>query len=781
MPPIANNLQNNSSNLILNIAPVVFEDNVISVGVTAYRDHDQLRELRRLYWQSHIFRREGEEILCVPIIENAETLGDATKDIRLSENLHLCSALIRDSLLTFLHERNFVSFDFDPIQYLSPASEDDILAASLPAGVMAPSWISIRILNEMAVRPFFLDEQSPFIGIAVDFQTKQRITVPCDQLLEAGLNIKGLYVAEMSANDDPRVHPLHRLLGRVRDIKNGELLLEDVRREDALDCIKVEDAYLEPRYDAMAACFRHVFKGRGNQVAQALRYNLHRIQNGPDKLERLQKRINTLVNRKMPFELLPGIPFTIQPFLTEAIDEASNRSFPEVSRAERPVYVFDPTGTRTSQQSDDGLTQYGPYSAYGNLFTPNTPNVVVICQKNKKGRVEEFLAKFQNGIAGSRFATGFVGKYRLKGINFEFFPSEDASASAYEQAALRAIRAYTQADKKIHLAFVQIEDTFRALEGGQNPYLVTKAAFLTHQIPVQEFTFQKAMKPDGTLAHILNTMGLAIYAKLGGTPWLMPSSRGIAHELVFGLGSAQISQGRFGEKRRYVGITTVFTGDGNYRLANLSQAVPFKQYQSAVLDSLRDTITRVRTDNNWQAGDTVRLIFHAFKPMKFAEIDAVRDLMKELGDYEVEFAYLHLAEDHPYLVFDTAQKGVYSYEIKANKGQFAPMRGIYFRLSERDTLMSLVGAREVKKPEDGMPRPLLLKLHPASSFTDDIYLARQVFLFSCHSWRNFTPGGWPVTIHYSEMIARLLGELETVQSWNPNVMYGRIGETRWFL
>jgi hypothetical protein len=34
---------------------------------------------------------------------------------------------------------------------------------------------------------------------------------------------------------------------------------------------------------------------------------------------------------------------------------------------------------------------------------------------------------------------------------------------------------------------------------------------------------------------------------------------------------------------------------------------------------------------------------------------------------------------------------------------------------------------------------------------------------------------------YSELIASLLGKLSQVSRWNPDVMLGRIGRSRWFL
>jgi len=38
-----------------------------------------------------------------------------------------------------------------------------------------------------------------------------------------------------------------------------------------------------------------------------------------------------------------------------------------------------------------------------------------------------------------------------------------------------------------------------------------------------------------------------------------------------------------------------------------------------------------------------------------------------------------------------------------------------------------------------------------------------------------------VTIQYSDLIARTLGHLSLLDKWDPDVMLGRIGKTRWFL
>jgi len=74
-----------------------------------------------------------------------------------------------------------------------------------------------------------------------------------------------------------------------------------------------------------------------------------------------------------------------------------------------------------------------------------------------------------------------------------------------------------------------------------------------HQIPVQEFKIEAAQKTDRDLQYSLNNMAPATYAKLNGIPWLLKANPTIAHELVIGLGSANVSESRLGNRERYVG------------------------------------------------------------------------------------------------------------------------------------------------------------------------------------------------------------------------------------
>jgi hypothetical protein len=768
--------------LILNLSPVHFDDAEVPVGIIDCDEHDenQLRKLRADYSASHVFLRDGPHIWSVPFVSAADTIGDRFETIQLKDHFQLCAALVRNALLNRLYQLERPVYGYRPLRFAATGPKNNLLALSLPPPLDCPDWLSIHPFYMADVRVFHLDGQPPLVGIAFDVRTHRRISLSCKELLERNFSPVNLYVGRTVANPDPRIAPHLELLGRVNNIDGEFLLLTDARPD--LSSIDAADAVLEPRWDAFDRCLRHLFGDQIDQIQAALNREVTSIRTGPTRLEKLSAAVQYL--GKTPLEMVPGVPATIMPLLSSD----SHTAFPPLRTAPKPVYVFDATGTRTDTWHDRGLNDYGPYSAQ--TFDKNRPRICVVCQANKRGQVEQFLHKLFHGLnlPGKRrapFQKGFIRKYALEDVATEFFTAADDTAAAYRRAVERAIVHQEDRNDRWDLALVQIEDRFHSLHGEENPYFLTKLLFLAQQIPTQEFEIETTALPDSQLGYVLNNMSLATYAKLGGgIPWLIKSDPTIAHELVIGLGSASVGEGRLGERERVVGITTVFSGDGNYWLSNLTRCVPIAEYREALLDSLRRTVTKVRQDMNWQPRDHVRLVFHAaFKPFKDTEAQAVKALMAELGDYDVDYAFLHVVQNHPYVLFDQNQSGAFDFETRGRKGVFAPNRGGYLRLSGHEVLLVLTGPKNVKRPEDGLPRPVLLRLHRESSFKDTTYLARQAYIFACHSWRSFFPASLPVTILYSELIARLLGQLGTISWWNPDLMVGlgRIGRTRWFL
>jgi len=279
-------------------------------------------------------------------------------------------------------------------------------------------------------------------------------------------------------------------------------------------------------------------------------------------------------------------------------------------------------------------------------------------------------------------------------------------------------------------------------------------------------------------------LALASYAKMGGTPWVLasPKGKGIMHELVLGISSSVIGDSRILDRERYVGITTVFNYDGFYQLSTVTQETPFDSYPTELRKSLLKSLQRVSMQKGWKNGDRVRIIVHATNPLRNLVTDVVKRLVEEsLPEYKVDFAFLEISQRHDWMVYDPDSSGYKSYSGVV-RGKQVPRRGSFVLLSDFDALLSVTGPAELKFTEQGCPEPLHLKLHRASTFNDLVYLSRQAFEFAHMSWKTYNALALPVTIEYSNAIARLLGRLRNVKNWNSDILQtSDLSKELWFL
>jgi hypothetical protein len=274
---------------------------------------------------------------------------------------------------------------------------------------------------------------------------------------------------------------------------------------------------------------------------------------------------------------------------------------------------------------------------------------------------------------------------------------------------------------------------------------------------------------------------VALYAKMGGIPWTVAHDLTVDDELVIGVGTAELSGSRFEERQRHIGITTVFRGDGNYLLSNVSRVCTYDEYPEVLRESTLDVLREVKSRNGWRPGETVRVVYHIRKPLKRIEIATiVNDCVKEVGSEQtVQFAFLTVSQDHPFKVLDSNQQGVPS--RRGRKGALAPERGTIAQLGRYTRLLSTNGPHQIKRLTTPLPSPLLIHLHPESSYRDLAYLTEQALKFTSLTWRSTQPAAGPVTIYYSELIAGLLARLQAVPGWSPAVLNSKLRSSRWFL
>jgi hypothetical protein len=757
--------------LVLNALDLHIDSNaLVRVGRVNYVDSEGFEQLRRQLGSGYVVRRCGTRIEIAAVRASTTIPAEEIVNLALGDITDLLARRLSDWLIEHFAPTGRQLFKRQSsLGVLSNRADDDLLLGIVPQGASLPPGIAFRaafVLDVRVERPF----GKPQVFLVLNVSTHPCIDTPVAELLAAGLTVHGLYVRRHDPNCDSRLADLGRLTGRVEMVDGHNLILTD--HEKGWSEIPASEARLEPRMEILARLLSQLCPAVGlpRDVLQKLRLAAGRILTGREQLKRIRSMADYLRRQR---------PLLLDDQLGKFGELVANHNaFPKCEVISKPALIFDVSGNRTNRWSQGGLDRYGPFDRY--QFSPKRLNIAVVCRHDLQGQVEQFVEQFLHGIPENGADIGFLRRFALEKPYVQIFVGRDGTPGEYRRASIAAIEHITDRGDSWNLALVQTEQAMEALTGDENPYLTTKAFFLSHGIAVQHVHFETMNQNRKQLVYSLNNMGLACYAKLGGVPWLLPLDQTVAHELVIGLGSHHEKKSRFGVGDRYVGITTVFSGDGRYLLESRTRAVPFSEYGSAMLDAISTAITQVRDDYAWSPDDPVRLVFHAFKPLKDVEAESARTLISKLNLPYAEYAFLHVADDHPFRLFDENEVG-HPASDGSNKGIAAPPRGLMVHLSQREALLCLKGARELKQAIDGHPAPLLLRLHPNSTFRDITYLGRQAYAFACHSWRSFLPAPMPITILYSQLVAESLRELSTVSGWSDDAIVGRVGRTRWFL
>ena len=461
-------------------------------------------------------------------------------------------------------------------------------------------------------------------------------------------------------------------------------------------------------------------------------------------------------------------------------------SYKTVVDVDQGGYCFDPAKKKREKYAWPGIEKFGPYSR--DNFPAKSPRILVLAPDKASGKVGQFIELFRQGITSiqaSKFAGGFGKLFHLHNPEFVSVsvPLLGANADAACKRYTETIESTLRKSPDYHAAMVAILDEHSAIDDVANPYLHAKAMLLTAGIPVQEFRVATAIQPPYSLQYILQNIAISIYAKMGGVPWTVDHGLAVDDEVVIGMGTAELTGSRFGSRQRYVGITTVFRGDGNYLLGHLSRDCVFDEYPKLLEESTVQVLKELRERNGWRDGDTVRVVFHAHKPLKKVEVaQIVKACVDQVGaGLNVQFAFLTVSKDHCFLVTDPEFPGVKNAKTGEIKAKMVPPRGRVVQLGRFTRLLCTKGPSLIKRAVTPLPRPVLIHLHPESSYRDLQYLSEQVLKFTNLSWRGTQPAEDPVTVYYSEMIAKLLSRLRCVEGWSPSILNTRLRHSMWFL
>lgn len=761
----------------LNFFPINMEFDKFQISTEPYSE-ERLAELRNLHNATHSFFRNGEKIF----ISNKDSEDNLALGI-LSEQSTYGNSSITSSLIKHLFFRTFkdrfpqhTPVDFYPFRFFSSQQKDDIIYSSLPDNFK--NRIAFKKLIELQLRLTEINGKQQF-GFLINIKRNWIFNKTCAELHGENYNLIGIEVlyAETLPELNKILAPNEELIGEILEITGTKA---KVRTNEGEKEYRLSELFIrKTKFNIGNYLAFAISQQKSNEILSIIENKREDIYN-PRKLysEILNTAKALFTDNGMPilFQNKDGFCFTV---------DANPLTTANTIELKTPTFIFDPAATKTiNTYPDNGLNNFGPYDS--TIFDIKSPNILCICNKAIRGNFTQFLSNLKDGLPQSRyFQKGLQKKYDLHNVTFDVKDIQTNTLNEYQ----KVISEYD--DNKPHLAIIEIPESFKLQNDQNNPYYQIKAKFLSLEIPVQFVTTRIV---NNYSEYILNSIALQIYAKLGGTPWVLPTQRSVDRELVIGIGHSWLRKNQYSgsENNRVVGITTFLSSDGQYFLGDKVKDAAFENYFQELLKSLKQSIQRLSSEQGWSDGDTVRLIFHIFKPIKNVEFDVISQLIKEISQYKIKFAFVTIGNTHPTMLFDPNQKGVTSYGSNVPKGEFIPSRASNVFLDSETCIVQMLGANELKTSKHGMSKPIQIKIRTPQGnynnselndmlFYDLRYITQQIFSFTYLSWRSFLPSEEPATMKYSYLISKLLGKMRDIQGWDADKLNYSLKRKKWFL
>ncbi len=729
---------------------------------------DKLKGSWLLHW------REG---ICygLPKSANPEMAFGDPKRLRCADNLKLLVARIHDALPEKFPD--YEAFRRRPFTFRGKKGEMvEAIRGKIKGLAPVVSGFKIFPKFELDARLIELREGALEIGLFLVVSTNWLITASLDELVAAGVNIQGLYVVRRNPEPDQR-----RLVGRIRQLSGQQVLLSE--SFDGADSVFADDVMLEGSRASFSHCLKKLLGTRYESFEKERQAQEAACLTGP-ALDAMLSRMAGYLAKASPIFLCLGLECSVgERIAIENVDP-----YQTYLLAPPVEYCFDAARSKRHKYAWQGLDRFGPFSR--DAFGKKSPKILVVFPDSVQGTVERFLRYFRDGVnleqGNSAFSGGFAKTFGLVNPDFVFcrVPWLARPTNTPAQAYRNAIEDFLSANGSFDAAIVVVLNEHERLPEADNPYLHSKAVLLMAGIPVQDVRVSTISQAETSLQYCLQNIAVALYAKLNGIPWTVDHDLSITDELVIGVGTCELLESRFVERQRFIGITTVFRGDGNYLLSNLSSECSYQDYPAMLEKSTVQILEEIKRRNGWQKGDTVRVVVHSFKPLKNIEVGTImRKCVENVGNEQnMEFAFLTVTQDHSFLILDKEQQGI---SVRGRPGSakavYVPMRGLISQLGSFTRLLCTNGPELIKREMSPLPAPLLVHIHPESTYRSLSSLTEQVLKFTSLSWRSTLPSKLPVTIYYSDLIAGLLSRLKHVPDWSPAMLNVKLRASKWFL
>lgn len=416
-------------------------------------------------------------------------------------------------------------------------------------------------------------------------------------------------------------------------------------------------------------------------------------------------------------------------------------------------YIFSNKSTANSQFQ--GIRNYGP------LQKVNKEILFVFIFED---RFKSFANELYLSLIGKSNPGTFPGFEQMFGVVLNTSNVRQIKIEGFSNDQLLSIvnkvKVYQETEPNKKVIGIYIEDYATDKEDivASNHYYFLKYNFIKNNLPLQVVNYRK-LSEKNSLKWSTSNVALAMFAKMGGIPWVVKPSNNNC--LILGVGSSHKRNEETGEITKYFAYTVCLDSSGLYKtLEVLADEASETNYLQKLTSNL------IKLFNDSKMSDYKTCVLHLPFKIKQNEISAISDAIKQVD--EIEFVAIKVNLDNKYFG--------YSFH-----NTLVPYESSFVKLSRSEYLVWFEGLLYGKEVVDKrLANPVhiqFLNLRSQKGFDERKYL-QDVLNLSGANWRGFNAKSIPISIYYSQIIAKYSEAFEKIEGYQENSISN---DNPWFL
>lgn len=396
-------------------------------------------------------------------------------------------------------------------------------------------------------------------------------------------------------------------------------------------------------------------------------------------------------------------------------------------------YIFN--NHQTSKSQFKGVKDFGPLEKLDSKVS-----FYFLCRPQDT----EYANQLYKALRGDTFSNSFSGMERFFRIQTTKPAVKGKTISIDKEADFDEAISEIKSMTGIVIPILILPSKYNE----QNPisYYLAKYKFAKENIPIQVVTMD-LLSNEVSLKWSIANIGLQIFAKLGGQPWIVKPENSDC--LIIGIGQAhkKIKEAEENYKiAKYFAYSVLTDSSGKY--IDL-QVLAENLNQEGYLSGLKKNIKRIIDKYGHQFK---KIAIHSTFKIERDETQSILATIKSSSEeyQNVEFVVIKINADNKFFGFDL---GINS---------LVPFESTYIQIAPKEYLVWFEGLQyhnpKVQKRYSG-PTHIEFLLAPENKEKDISYL-QDVINLSGANWRGFNAKALPVSIHYCRLVAKFISEFD---------------------